>query len=212
MSYILEALKKSEKERQGDGVPGFQVDHSLPPVRRMAPRPPSWRVPGGIVLILLCAAALFWWLRPLEERGMAVESEVPGQDSEILPPLLETPKVAESDLVSPQGLGQVLAPVAAPVSGDISPQRQIPSPLQETPLAPRLPFIDDLPVAIQAALPELSFVGHVYSDVPEKRLIIINNRIVREGALIANGLSLVQIDQDGVVLRYNEISFRVKLF
>jgi len=48
--------------------------------------------------------------------------------------------------------------------------------------------------------------------VPQKRLIIINNRIVREGDLIANGLSLEKIDPDGVVLRYETSVFRVKLF
>ena len=75
-----------------------------------------------------------------------------------------------------------------------------------------VPLMEELPVAIRAGLPDLSFAGHVYSDVPQQRLIIINNRIVREGDLIANGLCLEKIDLEGVVLRYNSTVFRVKLF
>ena len=75
-----------------------------------------------------------------------------------------------------------------------------------------VPLLDELPVAIRAAIPDLSFAGHVYSDVPQKRLIIINNRIVREGDLVTNGLTLEKIDSEGVVLRYESSVFRVKLF
>ncbi len=85
-------------------------------------------------------------------------------------------------------------------------------PLPEEHIEPAPSLFEELPPQIRNSIPELSFAGHVYSDDAGKRLIIINNRIVREGAMISNGLSLKQIIRDGVIMRYKALDFRVKLF
>ena len=85
-------------------------------------------------------------------------------------------------------------------------------PLSEEHLEPALPLFEELPVQVRNRIPELSFAGHAYGDDAGKRMIIINNRIVREGDLISNGLSLEQITLDGVIISYKALVFRVKLF
>lgn len=59
---------------------------------------------------------------------------------------------------------------------------------------------------------ELRFSGHVYSPEPSLRLIMINDQVVREGDPINTELLLDEISEDGVVIRYDQGRFRIKLF
>jgi hypothetical protein len=53
--------------------------------------------------------------------------------------------------------------------------------------------------------------GHVYAKERAKRMVIINNRICREGDLVENQLVLEHIIWEGVVFKFQEIRFRVNL-
>lgn len=72
-----------------------------------------------------------------------------------------------------------------------------------------LPFLTELSADVKADLPKLSFAGHTYSKEPARRMIIINNRIKREGQWIEKGLFLEEITWDGVVLNLNGLRFQV---
>ena len=200
MSYILEALKKSERERQRDEVPGFQADHSLPPLRRTGRQFSLWFFLGAVAFILLFAGALLWWQF--------------GVDKTIQPVVVETLVISPEQIVSSASEATDLTTEKVASATVINKNAIIEK--QDTSLAEEeafvVPLLDELPVAIRAAIPDLSFAGHVYSDAPRKRLIIINSRIVREGDLIGNSLFLEKIDREGVVLRYDTFIFRVKLF
>ena len=73
-------------------------------------------------------------------------------------------------------------------------------------------LLSEMSPEFQASLPELSFSGHVYSPDPRLRMIMINNAVVREGDPIAADLTLDEIVEEGVVLRFNNTRFRIKLF
>ena len=70
MSYILEALKKSEKERQDGAVPSFdsQQGSESAPLKKKKP----WHF-FLIGALLLNAAIFLWWIRPWR----TVETELP---------------------------------------------------------------------------------------------------------------------------------------
>jgi general secretion pathway protein B len=240
MSYILEALKKSDKERQRDEIPDIQADHSLPPLRREERKRPVWPTPKVVILGVACIAALLWWQlssdspAPVTEtttkRSVPVVSsrevvpskapQVPEKNAAVVPVVEEKPIKQEPQVIVPRETTPAL-PVAAVIKKKpaspltpapvkkIAPPPPASSPKTEVALPP---LMEDLPVPIRAGIPDLTFAGHVYSEAAEKRLIIINNRIVREGDLISSGLSLKQIDPDGVVLQYEASVFRVKLF
>jgi general secretion pathway protein B len=235
MSYILEALKKSDKERQRDEIPDIQADHSLPVSREEGRQPPVWRSSKAVIFGLAAITALFWWIisgdsfapvAKIQKEGRPVALSRETLPQKVLPiPVKSTPvaTVVKENPVKkelkeiPQPENPSSAPVAIVKKKSVSPLTPAPAriitpdplPVRELSLPP---LIDDLPVAIQAGIPDLTFAGHVYSEIPAKRLIIINNRIVREGDLISSGLSLQQIDSDGVVLIYEKSVFRVKLF
>jgi general secretion pathway protein B len=233
MSYILEALKKSEKDRQRDEIPDLQADHSLSPMRRVERKSRSWRLPAVIVLVLFCGAGLLWWQLDTEKKVQSVVAEVPpvtpapSSVQKVQAPEAEKSLAKSVDLASEgrektaKNVNQAVAQSAAQPNSippaAVAEKKSIPVKKIETRSSveqaePVPPLMEELPDAVRATIPDLSFAGHVYSNVPQKRLIIINNRIVREGDLIDNGLSLEKIDPDGVVLRYETLVFRVKLF
>ena len=49
---------------------------------------------------------------------------------------------------------------------------------------------------------------HVYSGDPGKRLVGINNRMLREDEHVVPGLKLEQITPDGMIFGYKGYSFR----
>jgi general secretion pathway protein B len=232
VSYILDALKKSDKERQRDEIPDLQAEHSPPPVRREERKIRSWGLPGVVGLVLLCGIALLWWQLGSEEKVQPVVAETqsaipaPAPVQEVLVPETEMTPATSVDFVSEEreqtpkkaDKAVVRTPVTpSSIPAGVAEKKPVPEmkaavPAPAVQAEPVILLMEELPVAIRAGIPDLSFAGHVYSDVPQQRLIIINNRIVREGDLIANGLCLEKIDLEGVVLRYNRTVFRVKLF
>ncbi len=59
----------------------------------------------------------------------------------------------------------------------------------------------------QDRIPELNLAGHTYSDTPEKRMIIINGDILREGDRVSDIIKLIEITWTGVILDHNGEQF-----
>lgn len=106
MSYILEALKKSERERQRGSVPDL---HTIQAVQEASPtkRRALWPLLACAVL-LVNAAILLWWSRPWSPAS---------------PPLGGSPIVtpAPSNEIQPKAPAEVLPPVAAPTEAKREP-------------------------------------------------------------------------------------------
>jgi hypothetical protein len=62
--------------------------------------------------------------------------------------------------------------------------------------------ITALPVDIQQQIPSLTFSSHLYSD--DFRMVNVNGRMMREGEYIDTELQLIEITEDGVILRFRE--------
>ncbi len=73
----------------------------------------------------------------------------------------------------------------------------------------KLPFKQELSSSILNQLPRLSFNSHMYSEDARFRSVIVNGAYRREGDNLAQGLILEHITENGVVLNYNDIKFRV---
>ncbi len=235
MSYILEALKKSDKERQREEIPDLQADHSLPSVQRQEPRGPGLYLLGA--LALGSVAALVWWQFPGDQVPQLVdnskvvpvpvavvhapevlEMENPEQTT-AMPTVVKEGKavegvlsgVAAPEVTAPELAGPEIRSTGARTSGVSAEAAEV---VREPVIQGEIviPLLDELPSHVKTEVPDLSFAGHVYGDDARKRLIIINNRIVREGDMVSNELFLEQIRPDGVVLRHKTVVFRVQLF
>jgi general secretion pathway protein B len=83
-----------------------------------------------------------------------------------------------------------------------------PPPARVLPPPPnRVLTLAELPVELREALPPLSIRGYVHSDDPTSRLVVVNDRMFREGDEVAADLKLERIDPDGIVLNFRGYRF-----
>jgi general secretion pathway protein B len=70
-----------------------------------------------------------------------------------------------------------------------------------------LPTISEIDLSSQPALPDLHLDVHVFAAKPADRFVYINMQKYREGAALADGLTLERIRRDGVLLNYHGLRF-----
>lgn len=201
MSYILEALRRAESERERGKVPGL---HSQAWAEGAAAAPATGRpgarrgaqplLIGGLVLLLLAGAGAYtWWSRPAPAPAPVLASAEPAPPpapaaSVALPPPAPVPAAASALPLPPPPAAVLPAPVPAPAPA-------------ARPAAP-IPTLAELSPALRAELPPLQVGGAMHSDTPANRMLILNGQVYREGDAIAPGLQLEQIQLRSAVLLY----------
>lgn len=204
MSYILDALKKAEQERDLGRVPRLETVHdNTPRPARVWP----WLSAG---ILLINAAALLWWLRP----GMSPEPARPARQAQVPAAVAPAPMVT----TAPAALPNVTPPVAtAPATAmpphaaaamPVVPAITAPPPVAE-PAATVVPLLRDLPADLRAAVPSLSLDVHVYAASPAARFVLINMKKYHEGEQLAEGPRVAEITEEGVIFSYQGQQFRI---
>jgi general secretion pathway protein B len=75
----------------------------------------------------------------------------------------------------------------------------------------RLYDFKSLPASVKENLPDINISVFVYSDDPSSRVVKINGHTVREGQELTDGLKLEKIVPEGVIFKYEEYKFRVRV-
>ena len=221
MSFILDALKKSEIERQRQSMPGL-ID--VPTSLRRG-RLPLWAVLLGCLLAINILVLIFLLMR----NGAPLASTVARHDT----PLADAKPSAVDAHFSPLGAAPVYAPeipmpaaeasspkeesAAAPLAPHAVAQRAAPHSLRRPdPILTGedaadndevLPTISEINLTGAQALPELHLDVHVYATNPAERFVYINMRKYKEGNTLQEGPILEKIRRDGVVLNYQGLRF-----
>lgn len=225
MSYILEVLKQSERQRrQGQQAPGLDTPQACPP----PPKPKgASMLPYLLVLAALLAAWLFWPSAPapVKTPTAKVISAAPGLDPKALSPVildteqptLQTPaaELAQASLPPP-----IAEPIAVPAkepatktdSEAPAPEAEQTAQTEAADTKQALPSWRQLPVDVQRELPALVVTVHIYAKEPKDRLVKINNRAYGEGAKLGNGLTLTAITPDGIELEYRQWRFTMPAY
>ncbi|MGA2398464.1 MAG: general secretion pathway protein GspB [Steroidobacteraceae bacterium] len=234
MSFILDALKKSEVERQRQAIPGLMDSRPVPPRARF----PLWAaaliallvVNMGVLAVVLTRGGAHSGA-PSTSSLSAPAPATPGAAGSTTPAPAPGPSGSASDHFSPM---DAAPPVYAP---EIPPTEDLSSPptarraargassnggvshraaQQADPLltdsndssdSEVLPSINEIDLASQPALAGLHLDVHVYATKPAERFVYINMRKYREGATLAEGPVLEHIRRDGVVLNYQGLRF-----
>ncbi len=205
MSFILDALKKSETERQQQAGAEF----SAVPSSTSAPRPLRWLWLLGFLLLVNLAVLLGILMRPDTPPATTAVIDAPGVDM-TLPaaaapePTADAPasfaeQVAEARRNRPPATAALEAATSEAVAQPRVPVR--------TAAPVTLPTIDELRLDGSLRLPELHLDIHVYSEVPDERFIFINMVKHREQSRLAEGPVVREITADGVILEYQERTF-----
>lgn len=198
MSFILDALKKSESERQSQGTAEFR---GVPSSVR-SPRVSRWLWILGLLLAVNLAVVL----------SLVLRSEIAPPESNVFQPDdFSAPATTQSSFVAQVSQARQNAPPtqAAPVQTmqetTYSPQPPITS---RTSLNSALiPSIHEVRANGIVSLPDLHLDIHVYSDVPEDRFVFINMAKQREGTRLSEGPLVAEITPFGVVLSYQNTMF-----
>jgi general secretion pathway protein B len=198
MSYILDALKKSDQQRQRGATP------TLPSAQATvaAPRQSTSVYYGVLAAVLLCAGIAIGWLRPWQAEQPVYAAE-PYARQQISNP---NPALASARAVQPEIAGKPEQKLPVPAVPAFSPKEPtIPVPADQEQGA--TPFAD-LPLAIQQELPEMKIQLHSYSNKSVNSIVSINSRMMKEGESLAPGLKLEQITPDGVIFSYKGYRFQ----
>src|ERR1700722_19846030 len=211
MSFILDALKKSEIERQRQSVPGL-MDTRVAGRRK---RLPVWAIALGALLgINLLVLTL-----TLTRKSAPAPSPAPASrpaDSAPPPPSHFSPLDAapvyapEIPVAASDGPARIATAGGAGIAATHRVHRSDPlltDPDAGAQIEEVLPSINEISLTGSQALPELHLDVHVYATKPSERFVYINMRKYHEGATLQEGPALERIRRDGVVLNYQGLRF-----
>ena len=219
MSYILDALRRADAERERGEVPGLHTQQfGVLPGDDEAPRKPKLLITAIVVLALALAGVLAW-----NFFGSDAPPKTIGVVQAPMPPIPPPPRQAAVAPLQPLPASPAIAlpaPVATPASAarEAIARRALAKPpvrrddADATPpvaASDRIYTQAELPEAIRRNLPKIAFGGASYSGDKASRMVILNGQVFHEGDTIAPGLVLKQVQQKGAVLAYKGYRYEI---
>lgn len=230
MSFILDALRKSEAARRRSETPDlFAAMPAAPEPSRARPNWPLWLLGAVAAISLLVVLWLLAQRAPeaatasptvdasAETAAMddaAVTAPAPESMAEPTPPQLRPPADP-----TPAPAAAATSPSAAtppPATPLPSPPREPPAPPPDVAAAPILPptgsvvTLADLDPATRKLLPPLKLSMHLWNETPAQRFVILDGQRLREGDLLGE-LVIERITRDGAVLAWRGGQLRIEL-
>lgn len=215
MSYILDALRKSDRQRQHRAAPTLRTAQAVRPTSK----PAAIWLYGVLATVMIAAGIAIGSLRPWETEHPS-PAAVRSADIAATEAATHAPIPAESILqreppAREPSLAQSRSSTPAPAAGkNPAAKRSVDAPRVNTAGATRrapeikvLPM-SELPPAIQQEIPPMSISVHAYSPRSSDRMVSINDRMLREGGNVPPGLTLDEITPDGMVFSYKGYRFR----
>ena len=211
MSYILDALRKSEQERLR-GQPLSTLSHS-PSGHTDSARPP-WLLPLLVGNLMVFTMLGVWWLRSVASNpvgdahapaaaGQAITAELtPSHVSANAAPVDRTADAQQMSDMQP--IDRQSAAEGETAEGEYVALPGTPGAVQAS--EPPLSNADYEAAgdwrSVAGDLPRLAITSHVYSSDHSARNIIINGTRLREGDQLDNGVRVVEITPTGARVAY----------
>jgi general secretion pathway protein B len=225
MSYILDALRRAEADRQRGQVPSLGVAQ-IAAASSDAARPQQLKWVALVALAALAVGAAGWmgWWRGSAEPakpGSVVHDQVtksqvgpaPTSASPVAVPMLPQvvsaptapaplapPSATTGGAVQPPSTALVQSTVPAAVSAAGAAPAQV-NIAQRPATAPPTPLAE-LSADQRRELPALNVNGSVWSDSAASRFVILNGQVLREGDTVAPGLVLEKLMPKSAHLRW----------
>lgn len=228
MSYILDALRKSEIERR-PGAARSPVLRDPGPVL-LPPRRFTWYLLPAIGAAALLVGGYLVFMRPAGEAPAVVEDERSDASSEHVASAAPAsgPPPAPAASATPAAKAPAAPARSSPPVRDLVEQTRIaqsapraispasaPAAVAPAPASARAPRANDvrllrlMPPDFQRALPEMMVNIHVYSASEAERILYINNRQYHAGDKVGEDVIVEEIVEDGAVLSYRGQRFKL---
>ncbi|MCK4709072.1 MAG: general secretion pathway protein GspB [Gammaproteobacteria bacterium] len=212
MSYILDALKKSEQERGHGNIPDVQTIHSSSLNYRNETRKIWPYILIAAVSLNLLAITYFIISKETPDRNQAVtqvtdvtpaaeEKSITGirpeAQAEPAQEIADTNTTADQQIKNTPVASKPVLPMAAAEKKTVAHVENNTS----------IVDFHELPESIKQQLPTITISAHVYSSNPLLRSIVINNNFMEEGEYVLDGLILYEITPDGAIFNYQGTIF-----
>lgn len=253
MSYILDALNKSEQERrEQDNVPNLQAihdgkgsEHTPSKSFRWMPIVVSAILVGLLFVIVMLSMSRNDDVAPL--HGQPLRQSMPAQTASVRAqpianqsssssfeqsslPNVQSANAAVNSLYVQEGEARAhnLSPslsssttqaLARNTQASTDPiVNSVDARLAEAALADyraseqvisRVPTVEQLPRYLQSTVPALDYSAHIYSSDERSGFAIINGRSRYKGDILSKNLFVESVEEDGVVLNIQGVSFKV---
>ena len=227
MSFILDALRKSEHERQRQTGPALVET----PVAMPKPKSNVWATAAIALLVVnLVAIGLLLLYKSRDEPTVSTADDTkqparvdaapptvaPAAQvavTQTLPQPVAPPPVAPPPMLRPAEEALAAPGTRNPLEGEISSgapsmDYEAAARAAEPPPGPpavvptqrtsNLPTADEF--AARAGLPEMRLELHVYSTNPQQRFVFINGRKYQQGDSTQEGATVDEVTPDGVIL------------
>ncbi len=218
MSYILDALKKSEQERGHGSAPNVQTLHSsgLSYHSRKSQLWPYFL----LAAVLINLGALLYFIMTGSEAGPPAQmlaadqhDETTGTGTAAQPNFPGATAAGATEPVRDESV--FYKPVSLPVA------RQKTTPVATVQAEPEVAVshypastvleMDELPFEVLQNIPAMEFSAHVYSSNPLQRSLVINGRFMEEGDHLASDLYLSEITADGAIFDFQGQRFHQRI-
>jgi len=202
MSFISEALRKSERQRDsGRGL--NSVDRLLIPNSSHARSDNNWLI-IGIFIALLVVVALLGTILYKEFTATPTSTNTQAADSLKFP---EAPATGNTRPLSDE-VGDSQTPEQSPALPAINaPAEQIP--VLPEPTRPDIPALRQLTGSTNSSAQNLTLQLLVYHNDPKKRFVVINGQHLSEGQALKEGPMIEQITPNGAVLNFQGTRFQI---
>jgi len=202
MSFILDALKKSETDRQQQSSAEFS---GVPTSPRSA-HVPRWLWVVGVLLAINLAVLIGLLLRPdttapsrSQPSGESAANALPTVD--LAQPSFEE-QVASARQNPPDQQLESAVVDAEDAARDFVKPVLISQDPSSVPASELYPTLQEVRASGSIDLPDLHVDIHVFSPEPEDRFVFVNMSKLREGSTLTEGPVVAEITPDGVVLRH----------
>ena len=200
MSFILDALKKSEKQKQKKNGQVVRTVYEAAPEKKSSPR--YWGI-VFLILLLVNAALLLWFFSPWQSTSSSQPQSETTAVVEGLAPSVVTPKIFPTPSVPVEQKTSSAEKKQTRIVAQL-PAKTLPAPRNEK----KVYRFSQLPISIQNRIPPLKMSLHAFNrEQASASLVQLNDRILREGDNVTERLRLEKITAEGVILFYDGYHF-----
>lgn len=198
MSFILDALKKSEAERQRQNAPGI----ANVPDASARKSPHRWVLVVALLLgiNLVALVGVLYMANRGAEPAVIPEPTTAGNNDQLTGSFSDI--VAEAKRTQPERSAAAASDSSVTGGGSATTTQPAMSVVSDS-----YESFNELRAKGLLDLPDLHLDIHVYSGQPADRFVFINMTKYRENAKLGEGPVVKQITSDGVVLDYQGTDF-----